>query len=260
MKVVILAGGYGSRLGSLTGTTPKPMLEIGGKPILWHIMKYYSSFGFNEFVILAGYKANVIKNYFINFRAFHDNFTIDMASGEIQYHGDGSNEMEKWKVSILDTGVENLKGSRIKQAEKLLKGEPFFLTYGDGVANIDIHAQLKFHKEHAKLITLSGVHPPSRFGELITENGLVKSFEEKPQLSNAGLINGGYMICQPELLNHLSLDPTCDFEFGPLEQLAKKGEVMMYEHPGFWECVDTERDLNHMNSLWSSGKATWKIW
>lgn len=255
MKVIILAGGLGSRLGHVTELLPKPMVEIGGKPIIWHIMKIYSYHGFNEFVIALGYKANVIKDYFMKLQNYNNDFTIDTASGKIEFHDSDSNG---WKVTLADTGLHTLKGGRIKRLEEYLD-DVNMLTYGDGVADIDINELLEYHKKHGKLVTISGVKPPSRFGELVEAKGKVTSFEEKPQ-SSQGLINGGYMVFNKSLLNYLRPDEDCDFEFGALEELAKTGEVMTYKHKGFWECADTLRDVNHLNKLWTEGNAKWKLW
>lgn len=251
-----MAGGYGSRLGHITETMPKPMVEIGGKPILWHIMKYYSGFGLNEFVILLGYKAQVIKQYFYNYHLIND-FTIQLGENRLQQVVQKSEE--NWNVTLLDTGVENLKGSRIKQAEDLLADGDHLLTYGDGLCDVDISKTIEFHQSHGKLVTITGVRPPSRFGELNVEGDQVVSFEEKPQVST-GLINGGFMIINKKLLGYLTRDVNCDFEFGALEKLAPTGEVMVYKHAGNWECVDTERDLNYMNKIWNSSNAFWKNW
>jgi len=259
MKTIILAGGYGSRLGSLTDSLPKPMLEIGGKPILWHIMKYYSSFGFDEFILLLGYKSNIIKEYFANYHTINNDFELDLKTGNTRFLK-SKDTIENWKVTLLDTGPDSLKGSRIKQSESYAQDDVHFLTYGDGVSNVDLSKLLEFHKSHQKMITLTGVKPPSRFGELKLSGNRVSSFEEKPQLSSSGYINGGFMVFNKELYNYLSADKTCDFEFGALEALAKKGEVMMFAHDDFWECVDTERDLNYLNSLWLKGNSKWKIW
>jgi glucose-1-phosphate cytidylyltransferase len=255
MKVVILAGGYGSRLGSVTELIPKPMVEIGGRPIIWHIMKTYAHYGYNEFVIALGYKANVIKDYFFKLQSYNSDFTVDTATGEINYH---NGSLDQWKVTLVDTGLETLKGGRIKRLERYLD-DVNMLTYGDGVANIDIKKLADFHKSHGKTVTVTGVRPPSMFGEVLEENGLVISFEEKPQTSN-GLINGGYMVFNKEMLNSLTPDIDCDFEVGPLEHLAGKREVMTFKHDGFWECADTVRDVNHLNRMWNNKKAKWKIW
>lgn len=255
MKVIILAGGYGSRLGNVTELIPKPMVEIGGKPIIWHIMKTYAHYGYNEFVIALGYKANVLKDYFLKLQSYNSDFTIDTANGQITYHNGAS---DQWKVTLVDTGVNTLKGGRIKRLEKYLD-DINMLTYGDGVANIDISKLVKFHNSHGKTVTITGVKPPSMFGEVIEENGIVVSFEEKPQTSK-GLINGGYMVFNKEMLNSLTSDVNCDFEVGPLERLAEKREVMTYKHEGFWECADTVRDINHLNKIWNNNSAKWKVW
>lgn len=257
MKTLILAGGYGSRLGNITENIPKPMVTIGGKPILWHIMKIYSHFGFNEFVILLGYQGAKIKEYFFNYHLTNNDFTINLADNKIQYSS--RNNIENWQVTLVDTGLDTLKGGRIKRAEQYLDDDVNMLTYGDGVADINIEKLVAFHRSHGKTVTLTGVRPPSRFGELLIKDGQVLSFEEKPQVSS-GMINGGFMVFNRNLLSMLTPDRDCDFEFGVLENLAKKGEVMVYEHRGFWECVDTERDLNHLNKLWNDNKASWKLW
>jgi glucose-1-phosphate cytidylyltransferase len=257
MKTLILAGGYGSRLGNITESIPKPMVTIGGKPILWHIMKIYSHFGFNDFVILLGYQGVKIKEYFFNYHMMNNDFTINLADNRIAYSG--GNHIEKWKVTLVDTGIDTLKGGRIKRAEKYLGDDVNMLTYGDGVADVNIKELLEFHRSHGKILTLTGVRPPSRFGELMVSETRVLSFEEKPQVSS-GMINGGFMVFNQELPARLTPDKDCDFEFGVLEDLAKEGQVMVYEHNGFWECVDTERDLNHLNKLWQENKATWKLW
>ena len=255
MKVIILAGGYGSRLGSITETIPKPMVEIGGKPIIWHIMNYYSYYGFTDFVLCLGYKAHVIKNYFLNYHFINNDFQVNMHTNDVKLIN--KKEDHNWKVTLVDTGVDNLKGSRIKQIEHLLEEGPHLLTYGDGLCDVDIQASLDFHNSHGKLVTITGVRPPSRFGELNVEGDRVISFEEKPQIST-GLINGGFMVIDKKLVSHLDLDKNCDFEFVVLEKLATTGEVMVYKHTGNWECVDTERDLNHLNKIWGNNNAFWE--
>ncbi len=254
MKVVIFAGGKGTRISEESHLKPKPMIEVGGKPILWHIMKIYAGYGVKEFVILTGYKSSVIKNYFANYSVLNNDFKVELESGKITFLNP---ENEDWDVTVLDTGLDNLKGSRIKQAEPYLEDGLHFITYGDGVADVNMDDLLAFHKSHGKLITLTGVKPPSRFGELNYSGNQLTSFEEKPQISSSGYINGGFMVFDKKMLSHLSLDKECDFEFGALEQLAREGEVMVYEHNGFWECVDTDRDLNYLNKLWNSGEAQW---
>ena len=255
MKTIILAGGFGSRLGHVTELIPKPMVEVGGRPIIWHIMKTYAHFGFRDFVIALGYKANVIKDYFSKLQSYNSDFTVDTATGEITYH---KNDLDHWKVTLVDTGVDTLKGGRIKRLESYLD-DVNMLTYGDGVANIDIEELVNYHKNHGKMVTITGVKPPSMFGEVIEKDGKVISFEEKPQTSH-GLINGGYMVFNIKMLDYLTRDANCDFEFGPMEEIAAKGQVMTYKHDGFWECADTVRDVNHLNKLWQNGQAAWKLW
>jgi len=256
MKVIILAGGYGTRLGNITEAIPKPMIKIGKKPILWHIMKIYASYGYKDFVLSLGYKAETIKEYFYNYNVYSNNYVINLGTKNIE-KVQNHNEND-WNVALVDTGVDTLKGARVKRIENYLD-DVNMLTYGDGVADIDIDELVKFHRSHNKILTISGVHPPARFGEIIEENGKLISFDEKPQTS-VGLINGGFMIFDRELLNYLTRDEKCDLECGPFDKLAKKGEIMVYKHSGNWECVDTERDLLHLNTLWKENKAFWKVW
>ncbi len=256
MKVIILAGGMGTRLGSISELIPKPMIEIGGKPILWHIMKIFSCYGYNDFILCLGYKGNVIKDYFYNYYTYNCDFTINLATDEIEFH---NSNCDNFNVTLVDTGLRNLKGSRLKQVEKYLDDDLNFITYGDGVADINIHALVEFHRSHNKILTITGVKPPSLFGEIIERDGHVISFEEKPQTSQ-GLINGGFMVFNLKLMEYLSEEPECDFEFGPLEKLATEDEIMTYKHKGFWECADTVRDIEHLNKLWNENKAFWKIW
>ena len=257
MKVVILAGGYGTRLGRRTELIPKPLVEIGNKPILWHIMKIYSHYGYNDFIICLGYRGEVIKDYFYHYEMLTNDFTIDLSNGNIEIYK--KNESVNWKVTLVDTGLNTLKGGRLKRVEKYLDPEMNMLTYGDGVCDININQLVEFHKSHGKLITISGVHAPSRFGEILVENGKVLSFQEKPQTSS-GLINGGFMVFNNEFLDYLTLDEKCDLELGAIEELTNKGEVMVYNHKENWECMDTERDVEHLNYLWMKNKAFWKVW
>ncbi|MBN1213828.1 MAG: glucose-1-phosphate cytidylyltransferase [Candidatus Lokiarchaeota archaeon] len=257
MKVIILAGGWGTRLGRLTDYIPKPMVKIGGKPILWHILKIYSYYGYTDFVICLGVKGEIIKDYFYNFELKNNNFTIDLSDKSIIFHNE--NKKENWRVTLIDTGLNNLKGSRIKQVEKYLDPEINMLTYGDGIADINIKELVAFHKKHGKIMTITGVHAPARFGEIVEKNSQVLSYMEKPQTS-VGLINGGFMVFNNSFLDLLSIDEKCDFEKGPLEQIAEKGELMVYKHKGIWECMDHERDVDYLNYLWYSNKAFWKIW
>ncbi|MAY82566.1 MAG: glucose-1-phosphate cytidylyltransferase [Flavobacteriales bacterium] len=256
MKVLILAGGFGSRISEETTLKPKPMVEIGGMPILWHIMKIYSHYGFNDFVILLGYKGYVIKEYFSNYFLHQSDVTIDLSSNKMEVH---NNSSEPWKVTLIDTGLNTMTGGRIKRAKDHIGNEPFMLTYGDGVANVDLNELNKFHKEHGKLISMTSVQPAGRFGALdIQENDRVATFIEKPK-GEGNWINGGFFVCQPEVLDYIDGDQNV-FEREPLEKLAKDGELYTYKHHGFWQCMDTMRDRNHLNEAWDSNKAAWKIW
>ena len=257
MKVIILAGGYGTRLGPLTEMVPKPMVYIGNRPILWHIMKIYSYYNYNDFIIALGVRGDVIKEYFCNFEMLNNDITVDMVSGEIRYHNkyDESN----WTVTLVDTGLNTLKGGRIKRVEPYLDDDINMVTYGDGVSDIDISSLVEFHKSHGKTVTFTGVRPSGKFGEFEERNNQVHSFKEKPDHGKA-FINGGFMVFNRNLLDYLSPDEDCDFEFSALEQLANMGEVMVYKHEGQWECMDHERDAKHLNKLWNENKAFWKVW
>jgi len=257
MKTIILAGGWGTRLDGQDERLPKPMVPIGNKPILWHIMKIYSHYGFNEFIICLGVKADIIKNYFYNYEANNSDFTIDMATGNIEYKV--SHKEKDWKVTLVDTGLNTLKGGRIKRIEKYLDSDINMLTYGDGVADIDINDLIRFHKSHGKTVTISGVRPPARFGELVEKEGKVELFQEKPQISQ-GMINGGFMVFNKKMLDYLTEDEYCDFEIGPLEKIASKGKIMVYKHDDNWECMDHGRDVAHLNKLWNEENAFWKVW
>jgi len=258
MKVIILAGGYGTRLGSLTEAIPKPMLRIGNKPIVWHVMKIYSHYGYRDFIISLGYKADVIKEYFMNYTMYNNDFTISLQAQEITTHSRCNEDELRWRVSLIDTGLNSLKGARIKRLEKYLD-DVNMVTYGDGVADIDLKDLVKFHKSHNKIMTITGVYPPSRFGEVIEKDGHILAFKEKPQTST-GMINGGFMVFNRKLLDYLTPDETCDLEIGTFEKLAKEDEIMVYKHEGQWECVDTERDLRHLNRLWEEDRAFWRKW
>jgi glucose-1-phosphate cytidylyltransferase len=257
MKTVILAGGLGTRLGQQTDTIPKPMVPIGGKPILWHVMKIYSHYGFNDFIICLGTKASVIKNYFYEYEIINNDFTIDISSGDIEYHN--VHREKNWKVTLVDTGQDTLKGGRIKRVGKYLDSETNMLTYGDGLSDVNLKKLLEFHQSHKKLVTVTGVRRPSRFGEVVEKNGRVLSFTEKPQFSKE-LISGGFMVFNKGMLDYLTEDENCDFEIGPLENLAKAGQVMVYKHEGSWDCMDHERDVTYLNQLWRENKAFWKVW
>jgi len=256
MKVIILAGGWGTRLGRRTELIPKPMVKIGNRPILWHIMKTYSHYGFNDFIITLGVKGDIIKDYFYNYDLYNSDFTIELSNNNIEFYNKDKNE---WRVTLVDTGVNTLKGGRIKRVEKYLDPEVNMVTYGDGVADIDIKKLVEFHKSHDKVFTLTGVHAPARFGELTEEKGRVISFKEKPQTS-VGLINGGYMVFNNTFLDYLTTDEKCDLEWGILEELTAKGDIMVYKHEGNWECMDHERDVEYLNRLWNNNEAFWKVW
>ncbi len=257
MKVIIFAGGWGTRLGQLSEVIPKPMVLIGNRPILWHIMKYYSSWGFNEFIILLGVKGHIIKEYFYNFEAMNNDFTVDMGSGEITYHT--KHHEGNWKVTLIDTGLNNQKGSRLKQVESLADDDINMLTYGDGLADVNLINLLKFHKTHGKMVTITGARTTSRFGELDEIDGRIMRYSEKPKTAKS-YINGGFAVFNKDLFDYLALDPNCDLETQTYRDLAKMGEMMVYKHEGSWECMDHERDVTHLNFLWNTGQAFWNIW
>jgi len=254
MKVVILAGGFGTRLSEYTETIPKPMVTIGGRPIIWHIMRTFAHYGHKDFYLALGYKSEVVKQYFLNYRAINADFTVDLRSGEVD---SVQTEAIDWRVTLVDTGSESMTGGRIKRLEGLLGAEPFLLTYGDGVANVDLDELVKFHKGHGKMVTVTAVHPSARFGELEISNNHIKSFKEKPQ-TGKGWINGGFFVVEPRFLDLISGDETV-LEREPLERVAAMGELMAYEHDGYWQCMDTKRDRDHLEELWESGNAPWKV-
>jgi glucose-1-phosphate cytidylyltransferase len=257
MKVLILAGGLGSRLSEETSLKPKPMVEIGGKPILWHIMKIYSSYGFNEFVILCGYKGYMIKEYFAHYFLHMSDITVDMTTNSITHH---DNHAEPWKVTMVDTGIDTMTGGRIKRVKKYLGDEPFMLTYGDGVGDIDIKQLVEFHKSHGKYLTMTSVLPEGRFGALdIDASNKVKSFQEKPK-GDGSWINGGFFVCQPEVLDFIPDGDKIIFEREPLESLAKAGQLFTYKHNGFWKPMDTQRDKTQLEELIEKNTAPWIKW
>ena len=253
MKVIILAGGFGTRLAEYTETIPKPMVSIGEKPILWHIMRTYASFGHKDFHLALGYKAELIKKYFLNYRSLNEDFTIDLATGSTSTH---HSDTEDWKVTLVNTGVKSMTGGRVKRMQSFIGNEPFMLTYGDGVANIDLNALLAFHQSHGKMVTVSAVHPGARFGELEINKGKVNSFQEKPQMGQ-GWINGGYFVIEPTFFELINNDATI-LEREPLEMAAQMGELMAYQHDGFWQCMDTKRDRDSLEDLWETDSAPWK--
>ena len=254
MKAVILAGGMGTRISEESHLRPKPMIEIGGKPILWHIMKLYSAGGVHDFVICCGYLGYVIKSYFANYQLHVSDVTFDVARNQMQIHQNGA---EQWKVTLVDTGTETMTGGRLKRVRQFLDDEEFFLTYGDGVADIDMRALLEFHRRQNVLATVTSVRPPGRFGALVTEGNKVLSFQEKPE--GNGWINGGFLVLSPAVIDYIEGDHTV-WEGEPLERLAREGQLAAYTHEGFWHPMDTLRDKNQLEALWSSGKAPWKVW
>ena len=253
MKVIILAGGFGTRLSEYTDSIPKPMVTVGGRPILWHIMRSYAHFGHKDFYLALGYKAEIIKEYFLHYRSLNADFTVDLATGKVESH---QTEDTDWRVTLVHTGLESMTGGRVKRMQSFIGNEPFMLTYGDGVANVDMEALLKFHQSHGKMVTVSAVHPGARFGELEMNGNEVASFQEKPQ-TGQGWINGGYFIIEPEFFDLIEGDQTI-LEREPLEKAAALGELMAYHHDGYWQCMDTKRDRDHLEELWDSGKAPWK--
>lgn len=257
MKVVILAGGYGTRISEESHLKPKPMIEIGSMPILWHVMKLYSAHGFNEFVICCGYKQHMIKEYFADYYLHRSDVSFDFRNdNRMTIH---SNVAEPWLVTLVDTGLNTMTGGRVKRIRKYVDDQPFFLTYGDGVSNVDIKKQLAFHRQHGKIGTLTAVSVAQRFGVLdVCSDGRIENFREKNDV-DAGQINGGFMIMNPGIFDLIEDDDTV-FERQPLEALASRGELMAYQHDGFWQCMDTQRDKQRLEELWESGSAPWKVW
>ncbi len=261
MKAVILCGGMGTRLREYTEVRPKPMVDVGGRPILWHVMKLYAHHGIDEFVLCLGYKGHMIKEYFLNYQAMNSSFTIELGErNEIEYH-DSSHGERGWKVTLVDTGDDAMTGARIARAARYLGKEPgtFCVTYGDGVSDVNLAAVIRFHRKHGRLATVTGVRPPSRFGELQLDGQRVKSFSEKPQLGQ-GLINGGFFVFEAGFLRYLSTDPGCVLEREPLERCAADGELLVFEHPGYWQCMDTYRDWESLEKQYRSGNAPWMVW
>jgi glucose-1-phosphate cytidylyltransferase len=257
MKVIILAGGLGSRLSEETTLKPKPMVEIGGKPILWHIMKIYSSYGFNEFIILCGYKGYMIKEYFAHYFLHMADVTIDMTSNTITHH---TNQAEPWKVTLIDTGLETMTGGRIRRVKDYVGHEPFMLTYGDGVCDVNINDLVSYHKSHGKAITITSVQPEGRYGSLVVDDKQkVISFQEKPQ-GDGAWINAGYFVCQPEVFDYIPEGDKIIFEREPLQRLAKEGQLFTYKHVGFWKPMDTQRDKTLLEELIENNKAPWIKW
>jgi glucose-1-phosphate cytidylyltransferase len=256
MNIVILAGGFGSRLAEETELKPKPMVEIGGYPILWHIMKHFAHYGHKEFFIALGYKSEMIKRYFLDYSALSGSMTINLASGEVETQNKGCDE--DWKVHLIDTGLQTLTGGRVKRLERFLSGDTFMVTYGDGVSDIDLGELMRFHKAHGKVATVTAVRPPARFGGLVFDGDLVTEFTEKPQIGE-GWINGGFLMFEPEVFNYLSGDKS-SLEADAMERLAVDNQLVAYRHGGFWQCMDTMRDMRLLQSLWQNDKAPWKLW
>jgi len=257
MQTVILCGGKGTRLAEETSVRPKPMVTVGGNPMLWHIMKIYEHHGFKDFTLAVGYLGEYIKNYFLHYSALNSDFEVDLATGEVSPLK--KNAAINWKVRLVDTGSDTLTGGRLLRLKhNLSKDGTFFLTYGDGVCDVNIHELLKFHKSHGKLVTITAVRPAARFGGLEIQKGKVISFREKLR-NEAGWINGGFMVMEPKVFDYLDDDMTI-LEQSPMERLAKEGELMAYPHEGFWQCMDTIRDREHLEELWASGSAPWKLW
>ena len=257
MKVVILAGGLGTRISEESHLKPKPMIEIGGRPILWHIMKYYSEFGFHDFVICLGYKQYVVKEFFADYFLHTSDVTFDLANNRMEVH---NNYAEPWKVTLVDTGLNTMTGGRVKRIQPYIGNEPFMLTYGDGVCDVDIAKLVEFHQQHGKLATLTAVIQKQQKGILdIEESGSVKSFREK-QANDGAAINAGFMVLQPEVFDYLQDGDATVFETKPLERLVQEGQLMSYRHAGFWQCMDNAREKEMLEKLWASGQAPWKVW
>ena len=253
MKTIILAGGFGTRLSEYTKLIPKPMVEIGGKPIIWHIMNHYARYGYKDFVVALGYKGEVIKNYFLQYYAQNNDFTIDLSNGAVNYINEYTRD---WRVTLVDTGAGSMTGGRVLRLKNIIGNEDFMLTYGDAVSNVDISQLVLRYKQAGKLAMVTAVHPTARFGELqVDEDDFVRSFKEKPQV-NQGWINGGFFVLSPKVFDYIENDHTT-FEAEPLERLAAEGQLKTYRHEGFWQCMDTARDRDMLNKMWDEGNAPW---
>lgn len=259
MKVVILCGGLGTRLREETEFRPKPMVNIGTRPILWHIMKIYAHYGHRDFILALGYKGEMIKEYFMHYEILNNDVTIELGKPDA-FCLHNTHDETGWKITLAGTGDKTLKGGRLKKVEKYIENDTFMMTYGDGVANININELLKFHNSHGKLATVTGVNPGARFGELKISGDRVEAFYEKPLYSIKNYINGGFFVFNKKIFNYLSNDDSCDLEYGALERIAKEGELMIYRHKDYWACMDTIRDMDYLNKLWQENNAPWKIW
>lgn len=258
MKVAILAGGFGTRLGEETAIRPKPMVEIGGKPILWHIMKLYSHYGYHEFVVLCGYRQEFIKEYFTNYFTNHSDVTFDLSNGEVKIH---HKHVEPWKVTLLNTGLDTLTGGRILRAREILGNETFMLTYGDGVSDVNIAELVEFHRQGKRLATLTAVQPQGRFGVLdLDESSTIRSFQEKPRAASSAWINAGFFVLEPQIFDYITEGDKTVWERTPLMGLARDGELKAYRHSGFWHPMDMLKDKIELNEMWNAGRAPWKVW
>lgn len=256
MKVGILAGGYGTRLAEETEIKPKPMVEIGGMPILWHIMMHYSHYGYKDFVIALGYKGEAIKRYMVDYSSLSSNLTVNLKNGQVSRHGE--NGAQDWTVELIETGQSTMTGGRIKRLQPYMGNETFMMTWGDGVSTVDLDDLLAFHRSHGKLVTLTAVRPPARYGHMEFDGNQIREFTEKPQASE-GWINGAFFVMEPGVFDYIDGDET-QFEKEPMERLAADGQLMAYMHEGFWQCMDTRRDKHTLERLWDSGQAPWKTW
>jgi glucose-1-phosphate cytidylyltransferase len=259
VQTVILCGGLGTRLREETEFRPKPMVNIGNRPILWHIMKIYAHYGFRDFILALGYKGEIIKDYFCHYELMNSDLTIELGKPENVYIHNCHDETG-WRVTLANTGARTLKGGRLKRVERYITGDTFMVTYGDGVANVDINQLLDFHRSHGRIATLTGVSAMARFGELHIDGIKVTSFEEKPQIAQGGCINGGFFVFDRKIFDYLTEDERCDLEYGALEELAHEGELFVYKHKGFWACMDNLRDVEYLNRIWTEGRGEWKVW
>ncbi|MFH2068778.1 MAG: glucose-1-phosphate cytidylyltransferase [Candidatus Omnitrophota bacterium] len=257
MKVVILCGGRGTRLKEETEFRPKPLVEVGGRPILWHIMKIYAHYGFNDFILCLGYKGEMIREYFLNYEIRNVDFTLQLGKSKVKVYN--KSREENWRITFVDTGERAQTGTRVKRIERYIDSDTFMLTYGDGVADVKIDDIIKYHQKQGKIGTITGVHPPSRFGELLLDDSRIVKFNEKPQVKK-GFINGGFFVFQKKFFRYLKDDDDCYLEREPLEKLVTDRQLSAYRHNGFWQCMDTQRELDILNQLWATDKAPWKVW